>query len=121
MAVYLLHSTIPLVQPSGREVQHYLGCTTDGRFPERLREHYANRGSARVVQAILLGGGELCLGNYWPDRGPAEERQMKRNGHLEAHCLLCRRNELLRQIREMNTRAGVGTQPSNGASKKRAG
>jgi hypothetical protein len=98
VAVYLLHSSVPLVRADGREVRHYLGWTGEGCFPRRLEAHHANHKSARIVQAFLLAGGKLCLGNYWPDLTRADERRMKQNGHLEAKCLLCQIHRLQREL-----------------------
>lgn len=98
MAVYLLHSTIPLVLPDGREVRHYLGWTGEGHFPRRLDAHLKNRKSAKIVQAFLGVGGQLCLGNYYPGLTRDDERQMKKNGHIGARCLVCKLNEVHREL-----------------------
>jgi hypothetical protein len=100
MAVYLLHSTVPLVLPDGREVRHYLGWTGEGDFPRRLRAHRANHHSAKIVQAFLAAGGELCLGNYYPGLDRTAERQMKRNGHIGNRCLRCQISRLQRELRD---------------------
>jgi hypothetical protein len=116
MAVYLLHSTVPLVLPNGREVRHYLGWTGEGNFPRRLKAHLSNHKSARIVQAFLANGGELCLGNYWPGRTPQDERQMKRNGHLEAKCLVCERNQIAHQLYLIRTLAEAPSPPGDAPS-----
>jgi hypothetical protein len=89
MAVYLLHSTVPLVRENGQEVRHYLGWTNDGDFPDRLAAHYENRKSARVVQEFLHQGGELWLGRYWEKLTRHDEKRIKRNGHISSHCRVC--------------------------------
>jgi hypothetical protein len=112
MAVYLLHSTIPLVLPDGREVRHYLGWTGEGNFPRRLHAHETNHKSAKIVQAFLATGGKLCLGNYYPGLTRDDERQMKRNGHIGSKCLICQRNQLERRLREVHTLAMASPAPS---------
>jgi hypothetical protein len=107
MAVYLLHSTVPLVRESGAEVRHYLGYCDEGNLPHRLWEHRTGRHSARIVQAFLQQGGELWLGNYWAGLQRDDERRMKSNGHLESKCLLCQLDELLRMIADRHGTAGL--------------
>lgn len=106
MAVYLLHSTVPLVMPDGREVRHYLGWTPDGRFYDRLQAHVNNRKSARIVQAFLAAGGTLCLGNYYAGLDRNDERRMKSAGHISRRCLVCKRNELERELNRLRADAG---------------
>jgi hypothetical protein len=102
MAVYLIHSTVPLTRASGREVRHYLGYTPDGGLEARIAAHRAGRKSARVVQEFLRHGAELIVGNYWEGLSPLDERRMKRNGHLERKCLQCQANELMSQLADLN-------------------
>ena len=98
MAVYLLHSTVPLVKTNGQAVRHYLGYCHEGGFGNRLKEHYANRHSSRIVQAFVGKGGKLWLGNYWPERTRVDERKMKTNGHVSALCLICEIEALEREL-----------------------
>jgi hypothetical protein len=98
MAVYLLHSTVPLVKANGQEVRHYLGYCDEGMAGRRMHEHLTGRHSARVVQAMLNKGATLWLGNYWPGLTRTDERRMKRNGHLESKCLRCELEALKRKI-----------------------
>lgn len=114
MAVYLLHSTVPLTRPGGREVRHYLGWTPDGHLEARLEAHNKDRKSAKIVQAFLNVGGELHVGNYWPGLDRDDERRMKRNGHLEAKCLICERNRIAREITRMATTAGLSKRTHSG-------
>jgi hypothetical protein len=113
VAVYLLHSTVPLVLPSGREVRHYLGWTTEGGFVNRLRCHIANRHSARIVQAFLAARGELCLGMYWPNLTRHDESRMKKAGHLGDKCMICQAQALERRFVEMVESAGLSMPPPN--------
>ena len=101
MAVYLLHSTVPLVRESGREVRHYLGWCKDSRIHERLGDHDRGHCSSRIVQAFISAGGLLLLGNYWPELTREDERRMKRAGHLQAKCLHCELEEVKRKIAEL--------------------
>jgi hypothetical protein len=102
MAVYLLHSTVPLARAGGREVRHYLGYTPDGGLAQRLAAHRAGRKSARIVQEFLRQGADLVVGNYWPGLSPLDERRMKANGHLERKCLQCQANELQTKLAVLN-------------------
>ena len=63
-------------------------------MPHRLEAHYANRKSAKIVQAFLAKGAELWLGRYWENLTREDERQLKRNGHINSHCLVCQMIEL---------------------------
>jgi hypothetical protein len=89
MAVYLLHSTVPLIRENGSEVRHYLGWTCEGNMPDRLEAHYENRKSAKIVQEFLRRGGELWLGRYWEGLTRLDEKRMKLNGHISSHCRVC--------------------------------
>jgi hypothetical protein len=102
MAVYLLHSTVPLKRANGAEVRHYMGWTQDGCLPKRIAAHKRNRHSARLVQAFLAAGGELQVGRYWPELDRADESRLKRNGHVAQYCLICKLEELQRVVEEMN-------------------
>lgn len=100
MAVYLLHSTVPLLRANGGEVRHYLGYCGEGTFDYRLFCHQQGRHSAKIVQAFLLRGGDLWLGNYWPELTRDDERRMKKGGHLPDRCLVCRIEALTKELHD---------------------
>jgi hypothetical protein len=98
VAIYLLHSSVPLVRANGERVQHYMGWTPEGMFWRRFRAHQQGHKSSKIVQAFLAKGAELRLGNYWPELTRDDEVRMKRNGHLESKCLLCELSRVRRKI-----------------------
>ena len=95
MAVYLLHSSVPLRRSDGTLVRHYLGCTSDDGLANRLEEHTTGRSRVPIIRAFLANGGTLQVGNLWPGRGYRDEHRMKRAGHLARHCYACRIDDLL--------------------------
>lgn len=105
MGVYLLHSSVSLARSNGEEVRHYLGWCRPGMFPRRFHEHETNRHSAKIVQVFLARGGILSLGNYWPERTPTDEQQMKKNGHLSRLCLVCQLDDITREWMAMTSLA----------------
>jgi hypothetical protein len=100
VGVYLLHSTVPLRRSGGRTVMHYMGWCKEGNLFHRLEEHNHNRHSAKIVQAFLAAGGILLIGRYWPGTTPDDEQRMKRNGHIDQHCYICKMNELQQKLVE---------------------
>lgn len=93
MALYLLHSTVPLVRANGQVVRHYLGFCEEGGLPRRLRQHDGGRKSSRLTKAMLAAGATFLLGNYFPGLTRTDERRMKKNGHLSSKCLVCKLKE----------------------------
>jgi len=90
MAVYLLHSTVPIGGPGRNGARHYTGFCREGRLAERLREHRSGRGGVAIVNAYLEAGGDLLVGGYWPGEKRADERRRKNGGNSRKACLVCR-------------------------------
>jgi len=107
MAVYLLHSTVPLKNPNGRLIRHYVGHTGEGRFPQRLHEHETKSNGSRLIREFLRVGGVLWLGNYWPGLTLDDERRIKRAGHLSTKCLICEMEDMQELYRQTATSAGL--------------
>lgn len=97
MAVYLLHSSVPLVRSDGTPVQHYVGWAPDGEVLRRLGDHLLHRHPARLVEAFLERGAILQVGYVWPELTREDERRVKSAGHLDRRCYLCRIERLSSQ------------------------
>jgi len=116
MPVYLLHSTVPLQRENGQTVRHYLGYCDPGGLARRLEQHRKGEHSAKVLAAMREKGATFLLGAFWADRGRVEEKQMKRNGHLSGHCLVCRLRRLTQEYDDLLSRARVWPATPNGRS-----
>lgn len=93
MTVYLLHSTVPIWNPKGYQVRHYIGHCGDapGDLEARLKDHRAGRrNSANIVREFRRLGGTLLVGNCWPGEGHEREHAIKRTGHSERWCNICK-------------------------------
>lgn len=87
MAVYLLHSTVP-VGVDVHHAYHYVGYSQRAKLWQRLAQHASGRG-AKITCAYLEAGGTLWLVRLWPQNGRELERRLKREGHLSRHCPVC--------------------------------
>lgn len=92
--IYLLHFTHPLARSNGTAAEHYLGYTAEDNLDERLHLHRSGRSGVKILRAVLERGGDLVLVRTWPMGGPSLERYLKKNGHLAAHCPICRSKHL---------------------------
>lgn len=100
MTVYLLHSTVPIWNPKGFQVRHYIGHCGDapGDLEARLKDHNRRRkNSANIVREFRRLGGKLLVGNVWPGAGHEKEHELKRTGHSERWCNICKAFDLQSQ------------------------
>lgn len=81
--LYLLHFD----QPVGRK-QHYLGCTTEDRLGDRLREHAAGKG-ASLTKRVLDAGVPIYLARVFPEMSWEREKIVKVQSHFNKICPLC--------------------------------
>lgn len=90
--LYLLHFDRPY-WTSSHPCRHYLGYTTK-TVPERMEKHRAGNGSKLVAYA-LRGGCDftVVMTQAFTSKTAArqEEKRLKRNGHHDRNCPLCRR------------------------------
>lgn len=100
MAVYLLHSDVPLLRSDGTPVVHYVGWAPDGEVARRLQDHLRGRNRAVLVQQFLERGATIWLGNHWWGKGRDFERRLKRMGHLSRRCFRCQEVKLHEQWNE---------------------
>lgn len=76
--------------PNGKRPQHYMGFARDVELRE-LR-HLAGRG-ARLMQVVSEAGIGWTLVKVWVgDR--YLERRLKKNGHFDRHCMICKQTKL---------------------------
>lgn len=101
--IYLLHFTVPLGRSNGTAATHYLGYCAENGLDERLHLHRTGRSRVKILMEVLRRGGDLILVRTWPHGGPSLEQYLKRNGHLGAHCPICR-NAHLKNGREKQRR-----------------
>jgi len=94
MAVYLLHSSVPLKRSNGSPVLHYIGYAPDGQVHRRLDDHLHNKSSSTLVREFLRQGADLLVGNVWTGETYQDEQRRKRMGHLQRYCYVCRLNAL---------------------------
>jgi hypothetical protein len=94
MAVYLLHSSVPLLRSDGTPVQHYVGWAPEGEVGRRYHDHLKGRNRAQLVGAFLERGGTLIIGNVWKGRDRDFERRLKSMGHLARRCYQCKMEKL---------------------------
>ena len=89
MALYLLHFSSPLGDPTrrGASASHYLGWAPDGHVLERVREHQTGKGAKITCAAVARGINLLLVAVAEGDRN--EERRRKNAGHHERHCPVC--------------------------------
>lgn len=87
--LYLLHSTIRLGTTGRNSAIHYVGSTEEGRLEERVAEHRAGKGHAKIVDAYLRAGARLLLTGVWLTGTKHDERRVKQHGHLEERCAFC--------------------------------
>jgi len=88
--IYLLHSTVRLGTPGRGGACHYLGHTADNRLEERLHEHMSGRSRIAIIRAFVERGADLILARVWDGGTPALERYLKRAGHIDELCPICR-------------------------------
>lgn len=100
MAVYLLHSDVPLLRSDGTPVVHYVGWAPDGEVGRRLLDHLRGRHPAVLVQQFLAREATLWLGNHWWGKDRDFERRLKMMGHLSRRCFRCREVKLREQWNE---------------------
>lgn len=84
LTIYLLHFDRNVGQ-----ARHYLGITRADRLDERLAEHcgeHAASLTSRAAQQQI----PFTLVRTWPAETYADERRMKRAGHLRERCPICR-------------------------------
>lgn len=82
--VYLLH----FERPVGRS-SHYIGFTTPHRLTQRLIEHQQGFGARLTRLACNRKIGFTCV-RVWPEATFEKERQLKRSGHHDQKCPICR-------------------------------
>lgn len=87
--LYLLHSTVRLGTTGRNSATHYVGSTEEGRLEERVAEHRAGKGHAKIVDAYLRAGARLLLTGIWLTGTKHDERRVKQHGHLEERCAYC--------------------------------
>ena len=87
--LYLLHSTVRLGTTGRNSAIHYVGSTEEGRLEERVAEHRAGKGGAKIVDAYLRAGAKLLLTGVWLTGTKHDERRVKQHGHLEERCAFC--------------------------------
>jgi hypothetical protein len=88
--IYLIHSSVSLGGPGRTGARHYIGYCQDGRLGERMIEHLSGKNAAKIMSAFLERGASLTLARTWPDGGPSLERYLKKAGHFNDLCPLCR-------------------------------
>jgi len=95
MALYLLHSTVPLVRPNGSEVRHYVGWCRDGHVERRVKLHRSGRSRVGILRAFLQHGAQLMLVRVWAGATPSDEQYIKHGGHLGELCPVCSPDRVL--------------------------
>lgn len=100
MAVYLLHSDVPLLRSDGTPVFHYVGWAPDGEVYRRLQDHLRGRNRSVLVQQFLERGATLWLGNHWWGKDREYERRLKLMGHLSRRCYRCKEVRLREEWNE---------------------
>jgi len=89
VALYLLHSTVPLVRVGGVEVRHYIGFARDANVMNRVLQHRHSKAHCSITRAFLRAGGRLLLARVWAGATRADERRLKNGGHYEVLCPIC--------------------------------
>jgi len=92
MALYLIHSDVPLPQREGRAARHYLGYADGGvqGAMRRFNQHQEGHSDVRIIREFLSRGATLTLVRVWPDGTHADERRRKRAGRHSDYCPICR-------------------------------
>lgn len=90
--IYLLHFDKPIGdrQRPGMSAQHYTGWSKDGKLFDRLDRHAQGNGASITKWAVEHGIGWTVV--MLKDGTRDDERRLKRNGHHERRCIICRRN-----------------------------
>lgn len=109
--VYILHFNARYWGNS----RHYTGYTSLG-VKERLLRHRAGKGS-QLVKFALDKGIDFEVGlveHGYPNKMIARmrERQLKKEGHLSRHCVVCQRNKA--RMSEVKKEVANGTTPDQG-------
>jgi hypothetical protein len=89
MALYLLHSTVPLHRAGTRAVQHYIGYCADRSVTKRVHEHRVGKSQAAIIRAFRALGAQLILARVWAGATREDERRIKIAGHLGELCPVC--------------------------------
>lgn len=84
LVVYLLHFD----RPMGR-IQHYIGLTRRDRLGLRMFEHCGEHASAITSRATRLAN-PFTLAAVFPAESAADERRIKKAGHYNERCPVCR-------------------------------
>src|SRR3954454_15646922 len=103
ITIYLLHFD--------RDVhgkRHYIGSTKTENLHKRLRAHTMGYG-ANITTRASLQGVDNHLAATWTASTRDNEKRMKRNGHLKAHCVYCNGQLAIERRIENKTAAPVGT------------
>lgn len=87
MAVYLIHSDVPLGSPGRERAQHYLGWAPN--VEERFQEHKKGTGAA-FTRALNEKGIDYKIVRVWPEGDRKFERKMKNLGQSWKLCPICR-------------------------------
>lgn len=92
MAVYLLHSNVPLPRGNGTAARHYLGYAPGGiqGVYKRFALHQEGKADCKITNEFHRRGATLTLVRVWPDGDHVEERRRKRAGRHSDYCPLCR-------------------------------
>lgn len=87
--LYLLHANKRLGGAGSAGAQHYLGWSTLGEWRYRIAEHQHGTAKCAITRAFHEISANLTLVYVRWDGGLAEERYLKKNGHLPEFCPIC--------------------------------
>src|SRR5919107_192062 len=92
MGVYILHASKSLGGEGRNGAEHYVGWVPDepNALKTRLKLHRTGRSDVAIVRAYRAIGARLYLGNYFPFMDRDDERRIKRVGHHDRYCEICK-------------------------------